>query len=146
MTARAGFTLVEMVTVIVVLGIVAAVAAPALRPDRRDSGAYAARALRAAYAEARSTAARRGVPVLVVVETATDSFALFAEREGAAPEPLRAGRLPLPAGATIVGGREGRATARFTPLGRARADAVTLVDGDQRYPVAVDAWTGDAPR
>lgn len=137
----AGFTLAEVVVVVLVLGIAAAVAAPALRrPDEHGAGA-AAEALRRVYAEARGDAARRGEPVLVVLETATDSFAVFAEAAGGARLLLRAGQLPLPAG-SILGGREGRAHARFTPLGRARADRVTLVQGDVRHVVEVDPWTG----
>lgn len=146
--ADAGFTLVEVVTVVLVLGIVAAVAVPALRPPRERSAGAAAEALRQVYAEARSAAATRGVPVLVVLETATDSFAVFTEPEGGRRAVLRAGQLPLPPDGSIEGGRRGRAHARFTPLGRARADAVTLVHGEARHRVTVDAWTGgtfDAP-
>ncbi len=139
-----GFTLVEVLTVVVVIGIAAAVAVPALRPPREQSAGAAAEALRRVYAEARGEAAARGVPVVVVLETATDSFAVFAEREAGVRELIRAGQLPLPPDGSVLGGREGRAHARFTPLGRARADRVTLVDGDDRLEVRVDAWTGEA--
>lgn len=150
MTARrarpdAGFTLAEVVAVVVVMGVVATVAVPAFRPVQERSAHAAADALREVYADARGTAAKRGVPVLVVLETATDSFAVFAEPEGGPRELLRAGRLPLPEAGTVAGGRGGRAHARFTPLGRARADRVTLADGDARRVVEVDPWTG-APR
>jgi prepilin-type N-terminal cleavage/methylation domain-containing protein len=142
--STSGFTLAEIVAVVLVIGIVAAVAAPALRrPDERGAGA-AADALRRVYAEARGAAARRGEPVHVVLETATDSFAVFAEPEGGARTLLRAGQLPMPAEGTIAGGRDGRAHARFTPLGRARADRVTLAHGDVRMVVDVDDWTGAA--
>jgi hypothetical protein len=131
-------------TVILMLGIVAAVAVPALRPPREQSAGAAAEALRRVYAEARGAAAARGVPVVVVLETATDSFAVFAEPEGGVRELIRAGQLPLPPDGSVLGGREGRAHARFTPLGRARADRLTLVDGEDRQEVRVDAWTGEA--
>lgn len=144
MRSRGGFTLVEVVTVVLVLGIAAAVAFPALRPPRERSAGAAAEALREVYAGARAAAAARGVQVLVVLETATDSFAVFAEPVGGAREVLRAGQLPLPPDGSLLGGREGRAHARFTPLGRARADRVVLVHGDERYEVRVDPWTGDA--
>ncbi|HEU0301517.1 MAG TPA: prepilin-type N-terminal cleavage/methylation domain-containing protein, partial [Longimicrobium sp.] len=124
----AGFTLVEVMTVVLVMGIVAAVAVPALRPPREQSAGAAAEALRRVYADARAASAARGVPVVVVLETATDSFAVYAERESGVRELVRAGRLPLPPDGSVLGGREGRAHARFTPLGRARADRVTLVD------------------
>jgi prepilin-type N-terminal cleavage/methylation domain-containing protein len=144
--SEAGFTLVEVVTVVVVMGIAAAVVVPALRPPPRESAAAAARALRATYADARSLAARRGVPVVVVLETATDSFAVFAEAPGAARESVAGGRLPLSAGGSARGGHGGRAHARFTPLGRARADVVTLVDEDGRHVVSVDPLTGTTDR
>ncbi len=144
MRTHAGFTLVEVTTVVLVMGIVAAVAVPALRPPDEQGAGVAAEALRGVYAGARGEAAARGVPVRVVLETATDSFAVFAEPEGGPPLLLRAGRLPLPPDGTLSGGREGRAQARFTPLGRARADRVTLVDGDGRHEVRVDDWTGEA--
>jgi prepilin-type N-terminal cleavage/methylation domain-containing protein len=142
--ADAGFTLLEVVTVVLVLGIAAAVAVPALRPADERSAAAAAEALRAVYADARAVSARRGEPVTVVLETATDSFAVFAEPADGPRRVLRAGRLPLPEDGSISGGRNGRAQARFTPLGRARADRVTLADGGDRHVVRVDAWTGDA--
>lgn len=134
----------EVMAVVLVMGIVAAVAVPALRPPREQSAGAAAEALRRVYAEARSESAARGIPVVVVLETATDSFAVFAEPEPGVRQVLRAGRLPLPPEGSVLGGREGRAHARFTPVGRARADRVTLVDGDHRLEVRVDAWTGEA--
>jgi prepilin-type N-terminal cleavage/methylation domain-containing protein len=146
MMGDAGFTLVEVVTVVVVIGIAAAVAGPALRPGPRESAGAAARALRATYDDARSLAARRGVPVVVVLETSTDSFAVFAEPEGAPREVVVSGRLPLPAGGAVTGGHGGRAEARFTPLGRARADVVTLVDEGGRHVVSVEPMTGTVRR
>lgn len=143
--ADAGFTLAEIVAVVVVLGIVATVAAPTLRPVQERSVAAAVDALRDVYADARGTAAKRGIPVRVVLETASDSFAVFAEPEGGPRELVRTGRLPLPEDGTVLGGRGGRAHARFTPLGRARADRVVLADGAARRAVEVDPWTG-APR
>ena len=113
----AGFTLVEMLAVVLVMGVAAAVAVPALRPsDEQSAGAAAERCAPSTARRARP-AARRGEPVRVELETATDSFAIIAEPEGGARGLLRAGRLPLPEDASIAGGRDGRARARFTPAG-----------------------------
>src|SRR5688572_6189154 len=68
---RSGFTLVEIVVVLIMLGIAAAVAVPAFRPPAERSAGAAARALRELYADARNQAARRGVAVVVELTTAT---------------------------------------------------------------------------
>jgi hypothetical protein len=127
------------------LAIVAAVAGPAFRPPAERSAGAAARALRDVYADARSQAARRGVAVVVELRTATGEWRLATDPEdGTAPRTLRVGALPLPAEGRLSGGRDGTARAAFTPLGRARADRVTITEGEARHEVSVDGWTGEA--
>ena len=143
--SRSGFTLVEVVVVLAMLAITAAVVVPAFRPPAERSAGAAARALREVYANARSQAARRGVAVVVEVRTATGEWRLATDPEdGAPPRTLEAGTLPLPAEGRLSGGRGGRARAAFTPLGRARADRVTITEGGVRHEVSVDGWTGTA--
>ncbi len=84
------------------------------------------------------------MPTLVLVETATDSFAVFAEPEPGLRKVLKVGTLPLPADGTLLGGRDGFVRAVFQPDGRARADRIVLSAGEVRHVVTVDPWTGAA--
>jgi type IV fimbrial biogenesis protein FimT len=145
--SRAGFTLVEIVVVLAMLAIVAAVAAPAFRRPAERGAVAAARALRGVYAEARSQSSRRGVAVVVEIRTATGEWRLGTDPDdGTAPRTLEAGVLPLPPEGRLQGGRGGTARAAFSPLGRARADRVTITGGGVRHEVSVDGWTGAARR
>lgn len=140
-----GFTLVEMLVVLTMLAIAGAVAVPAFRAPAERSAGAAARALRTVYADARGEAARRGVTIVVELETATGSWRMIADPDdGTAPRTLRAGALPLPAEGRVAGGREGSARASFGATGRARADRVVLSEGEERHEVTVDGWTGAA--
>lgn len=141
--ATAGFTLAELLAVLLLVGIAAAVAAPAFRPPGR-SAAGAAEALRGVYAAARDDAAVRGELVTVSLATATGEYAVTAESADGDVDTLRAGALPLPPEGRIVGERSGAARAVFSPLGRARADRVAIVHGEVRHEISVDAWTGAA--
>ena len=140
---RSGFTLPELLTVIVVLGICAAVAAPAFRPPGR-SAAAAAEALRSVFLDARGAAAREGTTVTVELRTATGEFAVVAERAGGIADTLNVGVLPVPPEGVVRGGEGGVARAAFDPLGRARADRVSITEREVRHEVTVDAWTGAA--
>lgn len=138
---RAGFTVAELAAVLLVIGVGAAVAVPALRTPREEGAGAAAAALREVYAGARGASALRGVPVAVEVDAA-GAFAMYAELADGARDTLREGRLPLGPDGVVRGGTEGAARARFTPLGRARADRAEVVAGGASAVVEVDPWTG----
>jgi len=128
--------------VLVILGILAAAVTPAVRRPGLSAGRVAEE-IAAVYAAARAAAAARGDVVRVSIELTTGAFLVAADAEGAAsPEILRAGRIALPAGARLAGGRTGTARAAFDPRGRARADALVVQQEDRAYAVHVDAWTG----
>src|SRR2546425_4268965 len=65
MTRRAGFTLIEMLVVLVLMGLAVALVAPALFPARHDESA-----LKALLGSARAAAARREQVVYVRIDPA----------------------------------------------------------------------------
>jgi prepilin-type N-terminal cleavage/methylation domain-containing protein len=165
---RAGFTLVEMVVVLLILAALAAATVPALRselaPD--DELTAATRTLEAVFRLARDSAARGGAPVTVVIDSVTqqvwfvvpprpgsaadDELAEVPER---APRPGTLGRADTPAfepGAILDLPRDvrlevSRARARFTitPHGLALGDSLTLRRGASAIHLTLDPWTAD---
>jgi general secretion pathway protein H len=143
-TARAGFTLVEMVVVLAILGIVAGVTVPALR-DRRAADPLMQGASEAVtmLARSRQTAVERATTIRVSLDPVTRRFRLRALGSRAVSDSVAADSLPLPAGVTIddAGGRR---TITFAPTGEARGDTITLRWQGRVATVAADQWTGDA--
>lgn len=138
---RGGFTLVELLVVLLILGVVGGVAVPALQ-GRRTAGARAsAEGLAVVAAAGRRAALARGEVVVVRVELATGAFWLL-RRGPAAADTLRRGRVPLAPGTRVEGGRDGWATITFDALGRARADPLAVADAGERYTIRVSPWTG----
>jgi prepilin-type N-terminal cleavage/methylation domain-containing protein len=140
-----GFTLLELLVVLVIVGMLAAVAVPALRA--RGGAAASAKQLVSFYAVAREVAISRGAPADAVLDLSTGSFFVAAAgRQGAPTDTLRRATLPLPEGARLASrtarGRLARVT--FDALGRARGDAVVIADASGRHAVVTDPWTGAA--
>ncbi|HEX7049243.1 MAG TPA: GspH/FimT family pseudopilin [Longimicrobiales bacterium] len=139
----AGFTLAELVVVLLLLGVMAAVVVPALRAPAPDSAPEAARRIAAVLESARNAAVDRGVAVAVRFTAATGEYVVAtAPWLDRAPETLGTGRLVLSPGATLH--VVGRATTVFDPLRRARGGSIIVRNGEERYEVSVDHWTGDA--
>lgn len=142
MRGRAGFTLIELVVVVLIVAVAASTAVPAL--GRRDrGGAAAARDLAAVYTHARVTAVSRATPATVTLDAATGRYAVVM-RSGVtgAADTVRTGRLPRGVDIWIDSPRRERAVAVFGPLGRAHARPTTLADREGRRVVIVDPWTG----
>jgi general secretion pathway protein H len=128
-TLRSGFTLLEMLVVIVVLGIAAAIVAGSLPPrsaraEVRAGGAMLAGGLRAARGQAIAT----DRPVTVAVDAAARAF-----RVGAAPI------VRLPARLAIAADRPAIV---FAPDGSSSGGRVELASGSIRMQVDVSWLTG----
>jgi len=132
-----GFTLVELLTVLLLLGVAAAVVVPELSRGVRSGAAVAAREVEATYRSARDAAAERGVPVTVTLELATGSYVV----RTALGDEVERGVVLRRSGVRLTGGRDGWVVARFGPLGRARADRLVVADNEERYEVTAHPWT-----
>ncbi len=140
----AGFTLVEMLVVLMIVGAGAMVVVPAFRrPDERGASP-SADALAAAVGRARLAAVTRAVPVTVEVDLAEGRWTTVARPADGAADTVDAGALPVSPNTRLVGGDGAFAAVMFDVLGRARADRITVSDGGGAQEVDVDAWTGAA--
>lgn len=144
MARRRGFTLAEILVVIVVIGIVSAAVAPALargaRPHPADAAAEEVRAL---LAGGRRAAVRGGVPVAVELDTRTGRYRVAADLpEGPPGKPVAEGALRLPAGVTVD---PPAGTRRFTfgVLGAGQGAPVVVRSGGRTAAVEIDPWTGE---
>jgi prepilin-type N-terminal cleavage/methylation domain-containing protein len=141
---RSGFTLVEMLVVLMMIGAGAMVVAPALRrPDERGASP-SADALAAAIGKARLAAVTRAVPVMVEVDVAGGRWTTVAQPADRRSDTVDAGALPLSPDTRLAGGDGAFAMVVFDGLGRARADRITVSDRGGAQEIEVDAWTGAA--
>jgi len=174
MSARRGFTLLEVVIVMLILAIMSAVAVPAFKSlFEEDDLTSATHRVEALFRLARDSAIRGGQPVTVVIDSVSGFIWLDTPNVIPASDTATAawseasafGRLPGGALAAGVGDpkeyvRPGeplglpssvelvltRARARFTfaPGGSAFADTLVLRTGLEARVVTVNRWTGDA--
>ena len=141
MRGARGFSLVEIMIVIAILGLSAVVVAPAMRDWGVTSDLDSARkeVLRVLMAS-RQEALKLGRPVLVAIEPASARLRVWVEVES--EETLLLDRiLDLPMEAHLESAVD-TPRFRFTPLGPAEADPLTIVSPDGTAKVTVDPWTG----
>ena len=136
-----GFTLIEVVVVLVLLGVVASVTVPAFRNaasggPRVEVTGEVLRLLEGA----RSTALDRATVTRLMLDPRSGSYRVEADSIGNRVT-SREGRLTLPAGVALEGG-PGWATACFTATGMAVADTITVVGPDGASRISVDRWSG----
>ncbi|HEX2205098.1 MAG TPA: GspH/FimT family pseudopilin [Longimicrobium sp.] len=139
---RRGFTLVEVLVVLVILAIAAGAVAPAiLAPGDDDDVSAAVRETVKLLGSARREAARRGAEVTLSLDPGTGRYDVRAAGEGASPDSVAAGTLALPAGVT-ASAPVPRAEFRFDPEGGGWGVPLTL-KGSRVAVVEVDRWTGE---
>lgn len=140
---RLGFTLIEVVVVLVLLGLVAGVTAPAFRDSASTgAGGQVAREVVSLLERARTTALERGTAVRVVLDPVTGGYTVAADSAGGVV-PVREGRVTLPAGVTLVTATL-RYTASFGATAVAGADTLRIRGTDGETRLTVNRWTGTA--
>ncbi len=140
---KRGFTLVEVLLVLVILGITATVAVPAFgRLTARDEAAESSRELLELLRKVRGTAIDRGVATTLTLDPGTGRYWVSAgSKDGR--EDLAAGTLSLTTQLTLAT-RAPRVRWTFAPTGAAYGDSV-FVRGPSGLAVVVgaDPWTGE---
>jgi prepilin-type N-terminal cleavage/methylation domain-containing protein len=138
---QAGFTLLELIVVLVIAGVISAVTIPAFSSGQPDQpAAVGASELVALLRSARARALTRAQPVTLRIDARTRVFTVATET-GDSIVPIAQGIVALPRGITLGAPASG-AQFRFAPTGAARGDTL-LVRGDgPAVAVWVDRWTG----
>ena len=135
---RAGFTLVEVVTVLVILGLGLAVAAPAFRAALPEHGSAAAAVEVAGVLRTASRTAReRARAVTVVLDSAAPRYWLRGAQDTMTADTFAFGadvRMEL---------RAARVPITFQPDGRASHASLIIRDDQRAQRIDVDPWTGD---
>lgn len=142
-TRRAGFTLVETLTVLVILGVAAAAVVPGLEALLRPGPRAAAEELAGAYRSARAAAASRRATATVTLDPRSGAWRVFVGPASGADGVLAGGNLLTGRADTRIAAPGGdRLVARFDARSRARAPAVVFERAGDRFAVHVDPWTG----
>jgi general secretion pathway protein H len=140
---RGGFTLIEMIVVLMILAVATAVTVPALRaPPVEDDFTIAMKRVDDMFRFARDSSVRAGLPLTIAIDSATGNVWLLSDEDSssgvAEGEPL-----DLPVGFSIEL-TKARARFRFLPSGAAFADSLTLRSNGATRIISVDPWSGRA--
>jgi prepilin-type N-terminal cleavage/methylation domain-containing protein len=139
---RAGFTLVEVVIVVLILGVIGAVTVPAFRAVAgRDEVTVVADELALLLRRLRLSALERGATVELVIDPESGRYWSWIHG-GAASEPFVAGVIDLPEGIRLEANSP-RVGFTFRPAGPPQAGFVGVTGAGSGAVVRVDPWTGD---
>jgi general secretion pathway protein H len=128
-----GFTLVEIVVVLLILGTVTAVTVPAFRnTDGRDDVRKAAAEVRHVLDRARATARANGHAVSVTIDPASGRY--WVDR------PALTGTLALGGASIVSDGPRPRVT--FHAAGAASAPMLAVQGGGRAHAIRIDPFTG----
>ncbi|HEV8356846.1 MAG TPA: prepilin-type N-terminal cleavage/methylation domain-containing protein [Gemmatimonadales bacterium] len=143
MTSRFGFTLLELVVVLVIVGLLTAVSVPrtADRAEENPAGAAASQVV-GLLRSARTLALSRAEAVSVRLDPSTHAFLVTVERGDSAQETSR-GALTIPRDVTLAGDTSG-AGFRFAATGVAQGETLYVRHDRATVAVWVDRWTGAA--
>ena len=140
---RNGFTLVEMLIVIVILAVVSAVTVPAFRSSPDDDITSSANVLTTLMQRSRQTAVERGQTVTLVVDAENARYWATLQSTGQADSLLSYGPLELASGATIKSD-EPRPRYVFAPSGAASGAPLEVRLDSRAAVITLNQWTGDA--
>lgn len=137
MKARRGFTLLELLVVLMILGITAVAAVPMLAsastaPAEQQTAAEIGSALTAVRAAARET----GSIATLTLSSADGRY--WASTRSASTS----GTIPLAPGVSITSATADRIECHFEPAGRARCPEIA-VRAARTFVVAVNRWSGE---
>jgi prepilin-type N-terminal cleavage/methylation domain-containing protein len=139
-TGRSGFTLAELIVVLVILSVVAATVMPALRTETADALSVAANEVSQLLLCAERTALESGAFVRLTLNPTTRAY-VVEQVSDTAISVLGGGSLDLPPGVAFS---EERPSIRFE-FGRTGAvaqDSLVLRAGAASRVIRVDAWSG----
>jgi type IV fimbrial biogenesis protein FimT len=141
--AREGFTLVEMLIVIVILAIVSAVTVPALRATPDDELTASANALTTLMQRSRQTAVERGQTVSLVVDAENARYWATVMSANNPDSVISYGPIELASGITLSAD-ESRSRYVFGPSGSASGPPIEMRLDSRAAVITLNQWTGDA--
>jgi type II secretion system protein H len=140
---RKGFTLVEMLIVIVILAIVSAVTVPALRANPDDELTTSANAVTKLMQRSRQTAVERGQTVTLVVDVENARYWATIVSTGEPDSLVSYGPIELAPGVAITADKS-RARYVFAPSGAASGGPLQVRMDSRAAVITLNQWTGDA--